>query len=248
MGLDLLELLPPSWREPMAPYLDPDVVSKLSRFVETEYATHDVFPPLEDVYAALRLCPYARTQVLILGQDPYHRVGQAHGLSFSVRPGVAVPPSLRNVYKEIRDDLGVTPPPNGDLTRWAAQGVLLLNAVLTVRAGEPASHAGKGWEHVTDAAIRALNDAPSRVVFLLWGAHARKKAAFVTSPRHVVIEAGHPSPASPRGFLGTRPFSACNQALVAAGRAPVDWSGAAVIADLAETTAEDRPRSRRARR
>jgi uracil-DNA glycosylase len=136
VGLDLLELLPPSWREPMTPYLDPAIVARLSAWIEAEYESHDIFPPLEDVYAALRLCPYDRTQVLILGQDPYHRVGQAHGLSFSVRPGVAVPPSLRNVYKEIRDDLGVSPPATGDLTGWAAQGVLLLNAVLTVRAGE----------------------------------------------------------------------------------------------------------------
>jgi len=208
----------------MTPYLDPTLMTNLSLFIETEYATHEVFPPLPDLYAALRLCPYDRTRVLILGQDPYHKAGQAHGLSFSVRPGVAVPPSLRNIYKEIRDDLGVAPPPNGDLTGWAGQGVLLLNAVLTVRSGKPASHTGRGWEHVTDAAIRALNDAADRVVFLLWGAHSRQKAPLVTAPQHVVIEAGHPSPMNPRGFLGTRPFSSCNQALREAGRAPIDWS------------------------
>ena len=208
----------------MTPYLDPTLVTNLSRFIETEYATHEVFPPLPDLYAAFRLCPYDRTRVLILGQDPYHKAGQAHGLSFSVRPGVAVPPSLRNIYKEMRDDLGLTPPPNGDLTGWAGQGVLLLNAVLTVRSGKPASHTGRGWEHVTDAAIRALNDAPDRVVFLLWGAYSRQKAPLVTAPQHVVIEAGHPSPMNPRGFLGTRPFSSCNQALREAGKAPIDWS------------------------
>ena len=208
----------------MTPYLDPTLMTSLSLFIETEYATHEVFPPLPDLYAALRLCPYDRTRVLILGQDPYHKAGQAHGLSFSVRPGVAVPPSLRNIYKEIRDDLGLAPPPNGDLTGWAGQGVLLLNAVLTVRSGKPASHTGRGWEHVTDAAIRALNDAADRVVFLLWGAHSRQKAPLVTAPQHVVIEAGHPSPMNPRGFLGTRPFSSCNQALREAGRAPIDWS------------------------
>ena len=159
-----------------------------------------MFPPIEDLFSAFRMCPLADTKVLILGQDPYHKKGQAHGLSFSVRPGVAVPPSLRNVYKELRDDLGVAVPPNGDLTGWAEQGVLLLNAVLTVRAGAPASHAGRGWEEVTDAAIRALNDRDQRVVFVLWGAYARKKAELVTNPAHVVIEAGHPSPMNPRGL------------------------------------------------
>lgn len=208
----------------MTPYLDQTLMTNLSRFIEAEYATQEVFPPLPDLYAALRLCPYDRTRVLVLGQDPYHKVGQAHGLSFSVRPGVAVPPSLRNIYKEIRDDLGVAPPPNGDLTGWAGQGVLLLNAVLTVRSGKPASHTGRGWEHLTDAAIRALNDAPDRVVFLLWGAYSRQKAPLVTAPQHAVIEAGHPSPMNPRGFLGTRPFSSCNQALREAGRTPIDWS------------------------
>jgi uracil-DNA glycosylase len=229
VALDLLDALPPSWRERMSPYLDPTLVANLSRFIEGEYATQEVFPPLPDLYAALRLCPYERTQVLILGQDPYHKAGQAHGLSFSVRPGVAVPPSLRNIYKEIRDDLGVAPPPNGDLTGWAAQGVLLLNAVLTVRSGKPASHTARGWEHVTDAAIHALNDAPERVVFLLWGAYARQKAALVTSPRHVVLEAGHPSPMNPRGFRGTRPFSTCAAALAEAGRPSIDWSAPGLL-------------------
>jgi uracil-DNA glycosylase len=207
----------------MEPYLDPRIVAELGTFIEAEYAAGPVFPPQPDVYAALRLCDYPDTRVLILGQDPYHKPGQAHGLSFSVRAGVAVPPSLRNVYKELAADLGIAPPPDGDLTRWASQGVLLLNAVLTVRSGKPASHAGRGWEHVSDAAIRALNDAPQRVVFLLWGAYARQKAALVTAPHHVVIEAGHPSPMNPRGFLGTRPFSACNAALAEAGRGAVAW-------------------------
>lgn len=226
MTLDVLYSLPPSWRAPMSTYLDPSVLAGLTRFVDDEYAAGEVFPPEEEVYAALRLCPYPDTRVLILGQDPYHKAGQAHGLSFSVRPGVTVPPSLRNIYRELRDDLAVAPPPTGDLTGWGVQGVLLLNAVLTVRAGRPASHAGRGWEHVTDAAIRALNDDPERVVFLLWGAYARQKAALITAAHHVVLEAGHPSPMNPRGFLGTRPFSACNRALVEAGRVPVDWSAA----------------------
>jgi uracil-DNA glycosylase len=224
VALDLIDLLPADWRDTMAPYLDPGAMADLSAFVESEYATHEVFPPLPDLFAALRLSPLDRARVLILGQDPYHKVGQAHGLSFSVRPGVAVPPSLRNIYKELRSDLDVPPRPNGDLTAWAAQGVVMLNAVLTVRAGAPASHAGKGWERLTDAAIQALNAEPERVVFLLWGAYARQKATLVTGRQHLVIEAGHPSPMNPRGFLGTRPFSRANEALVEAGRPPIVWS------------------------
>lgn len=224
MATDLTDLLPEPWRAAMLPHLDRTVVATLSEFVEREYDEHQVFPPRPDLFAAFRLCGPDQARVLILGQDPYHKPGQAHGLSFSVRPGVAVPPSLRNVYKEIRADLDVPPPPDGNLSGWAAQGVLLLNAVLTVRQGSPASHAGRGWEHFTDAALLALNDRPQRVVFLLWGAYARQKAGLVTGAQHVVLEAGHPSPMNTRGFLGSRPFSACNTALIAAGRAPIDWS------------------------
>jgi uracil-DNA glycosylase len=162
--------------------------------------------------------------VLILGQDPYHGPGQAHGLSFSVREGVRIPPSLRNVFKELRDDLGVPMPATGDLTPWAERGVLLLNAVLTVRAGKAGSHGGKGWEEFTDAVIRAVNTKEERVVFVLWGSYARKKRDLITSPHHVVLEAGHPSPMNPRGFLGTRPFSAVNKALTDAGLPEIDWS------------------------
>jgi len=224
MALDLMELLPAGWRDAMAPHLDPEIVAKLSVFVDGEYAEHAVYPPLPDLYTAFRLCPPESARVLILGQDPYHRQGQAHGLSFSVRQGVPVPPSLRNVFKELRDDLGVTPPVHGDLSGWAAQGVLLLNSVLTVRGGAPASHANKGWEHVTDAAIKALDAKDSRVVFVLWGGYARKKADLVTRPHHVVLEAGHPSPMNPKGFLGSRPFSAIDKALADAGRTPIHWS------------------------
>jgi uracil-DNA glycosylase len=227
--MDLLAALPDGWAAAVAPHLDPAVVAALGQFVDEEYATHEIFPPREDLFAALQRCPYPDTRVLILGQDPYHKAGQAHGLCFSVRPGVAIPPSLRNIYKELAEDLVVAPPPNGDLTGWAAQGVLLLNAVLTVRAGKPASHTGRGWEHVTDAAIRALDDLPSRVVFLLWGAYARQKASLVTNARHVVIEAGHPSPMNPRGFRGTRPFSATNKALAEFGVPPVDWSAPGLL-------------------
>ena len=223
MALDLMELLPADWSAAMEPYLDPAVVAELNAFVDAEYAAHPVYPPLPDLFTAFRLCPPERARVLILGQDPYHKAGQAHGLSFSVRQGVSVPPSLRNVFKELRDDLGVQPPAHGDLTGWAEHGVLLLNAVLTVRGGAPASHAGKGWEHVTDAAIRALDAKDTRVVFVLWGGYARKKADLVTAPHHVVLEAGHPSPMNPRGFLGSRPFSAVDKALADAGLPPVAW-------------------------
>lgn len=225
--MDLLELLPPEWRDVMKPHLDLDATARLSSFVEEQYAAGPVFPPREDLFTAFRLCSPPRTRVLILGQDPYHKAGQAHGLSFSVRPGVSVPPSLRNVYKELQDDLGVKPPSNGDLTDWAQQGVLLLNAVLTVRSAQPASHANAGWEEFTDAAIKAVNDSPYRVVFVLWGAYAKKKAALVRNPQHLVLEAGHPSPMNPRGFLGSKPFSQANAALTDAGRGEVSWSPAA---------------------
>jgi len=217
-------MLPAEWRDVMKPHLDLEVVTRLSSFVESEYASQTVFPPQDDLFTAFRLCTPAQTRVLILGQDPYPKVGQAHGLSFSVRPGVPVPASLRNIYKELRDDLGVQPPSNGDLTPWARQGVLLLNAVLTVRSGQPASHANQGWEHFTDAAIKAVNDSPFTVVFVLWGAYARKKAALIRNPRHVVLEAGHPSPMNPRGFLGCRHFSQIGAALEKAGRGQVAWS------------------------
>jgi uracil-DNA glycosylase len=222
--VDLLALLPVDWRDAMKPYLDLDIVAGLGEFIGAEYARHTVYPPRDDLFRAFRLCPLDRARVLILGQDPYHRPGQAHGLSFSVRPGVAAPPSLRNIFRELRDDVGCPPPPDGDLTRWARQGVLLLNAVLTVRAGVPASHAGRGWEHFTDAAIRALDARPGRVVFVLWGGHARKKAALVVGERHVVLEAGHPSPMNVRGFLGCRHFSAVNAALRDAGLPEIDWA------------------------
>jgi uracil-DNA glycosylase len=220
-GVDLLTLLPADWRAALLPHLDPGRTAGLGAFVAREYAEHTVYPPREDLFTAYRLCPVGATRVLILGQDPYFKPGQAHGLSFSVRRGVPVPPSLRNVYKELRDDLGVPVAGHGDLTGWARQGVLLLNAVLTVRAGQPGSHAGSGWEEFTDATIRALSAAPRRVVFVLWGAYARRKAALVTNPEH--LEAGHPSPMNPRGFLGSRPFSAIGKALADAGLPPVDW-------------------------
>ncbi|WBB74504.1 uracil-DNA glycosylase [Micromonospora sp. WMMD1128] len=226
-ALDLLALLPEPWRAALSPHLDPARTAALAEFVAREYATATVFPPLADLFSAYRLCGPGQTRVLILGQDPYHKAGQAHGLSFSVREGVPVPPSLRNVFKELEADLGVPKPRGGNLDGWAAQGVLLLNSVLTVRQAAPGSHANRGWEEFTDATIRALDGLDQRVVFLLWGGYARKKAALVTNPLHVVLEAGHPSPMNPKGFLGSRPFSAADKALADVGLPTVDWARSA---------------------
>jgi uracil-DNA glycosylase len=223
MTLDLVESLPADWRARLEPLLDPISTAALGAFVEQEYAQQTVYPPREDLFSAFRHCAFDDARVLILGQDPYHGPGQAHGLSFSVREGVRLPPSLRNIYKELAADLDVPPATTGELIPWADQGVLLLNAVLTVRAGEAGSHAGKGWEDFTDAAIRALNDKPRRVVFVLWGAYARKKAKLITGPQHTVIESAHPSPLSAKKFFGTRPFSAVNKALADAGEPEIDW-------------------------
>ena len=196
----------------------------LQEFVANERATHPVYPPAEEVFAALHRTPFEDVKVLILGQDPYHGPGQAHGLCFSVRPGVPAPPSLQNILRELETDLGIDRPAHGCLDAWAAQGVLLLNATLTVRAREAASHQGKGWETFTDEVIRAVNAKDERVVFILWGGSARKKKALIDTSRHVVIESPHPSPLSAHnGFFGSRPFSRANEALVAAGREPVDW-------------------------
>jgi len=199
--------------------------AELQTYVAAERATHVVYPAPDDVFAALHLTPYASVKVLLLGQDPYHGPKQAHGLCFSVQRGVALPPSLRNIYKELQEDVGVEPPKHGCLDAWARQGVLLLNTSLTVRAGQAASHQGKGWEVFTDQVIRAVNDKPERVVFILWGASARKKKAFIDTSRHVIIESAHPSPLSAHnGFFGSRPFSRTNEALRAAGLDPIDWS------------------------
>ena len=222
--MNLPELLPAEWRAELTPFLDEAGTAALGQFVASEYAEQTIYPPIEDLFSAYRHCLPQDTRVLILGQDPYHGEGQAHGLSFSVRDGVRVPPSLRNVYKELAADVGFVPPKSGNLTSWADQGVLLLNAVLTVRAKTPGSHANHGWEEFTDATIRALDARDERVVFLLWGSYARKKAALITNPAHTVLEAGHPSPMNPKGFLGSRPFSATNKALADAGRAPVNWN------------------------
>ena len=198
---------------------------ELQGFVQHERREHQVFPPDDEVFAALHLTPYADTKVLILGQDPYHGPGQAHGLCFSVRHGVDVPPSLVNIFKELQSDLGYAPPGHGNLEPWARQGVLLLNAVLTVRARNAGSHRNRGWETFTDEVIRAVDAKPERVVFILWGAYARKKKPLIDQGKHVIIESPHPSPLSAHnGFFGTRPFSRANEALAAAGRDPIDWA------------------------
>ena len=198
--------------------------TELQLFITRERSEHTVYPPAEDVYAALELTSFESTKVVVLGQDPYHSPGQAHGLSFYVRGNTLIPPSLRNIFQELSTDVSIQRERNGDLTGWAHQGVLLLNTTLTVRDGEAGSHNDRGWEHITDAVIRALNDKPTRVVFVLWGAHARKKKTLITQTHHVVIESAHPSPLSAhRGFLGSKPFSQINSALQEADLSPIDW-------------------------
>ncbi|MCF6524342.1 uracil-DNA glycosylase [Streptomyces sp. JJ36] len=216
-------MLPQSWQDVLGEELEKPYFKELTEFVEEERAGGPVYPPREEVFAALDATPFDRVKVLVLGQDPYHGEGQGHGLSFSVRPGVRTPPSLRNIYKELRDDLGHPVPDNGHLTPWARQGVLLLNAVLTVRAGEANSHKGKGWEQFTDAVIRAVSGRAEPAVFVLWGAHARKKRPLIDTGRHAVVEGAHPSPLSAKKFFGSRPFSAIDAALAAQGHTPVDW-------------------------
>ena len=199
--------------------------AELQAFVADERSRIEVYPPHDDVFAALHQTPFASVKVLILGQDPYHGPGQAHGLCFSVRPGVAIPPSLRNIFTELESDVGVPRPKHGCLNAWTEQGVLLLNTTLTVRAHQAASHQRKGWETFTDQVIRAVDAKSEPVVFMLWGAAARKKKALIDTTRHTVIESVHPSPLSAHnGFFGSRPFSQANAALVAAGQTPVDWS------------------------
>lgn len=198
--------------------------TELQQFIAHERLVSTVFPPAQDVYAALELTPFESTKVVVLGQDPYHGLGQAHGLSFSVRGNTPIPPSLRNIFQELFTDVAIQREQNGDLTGWARQGVLLLNTSLTVREGEPGSHKNRGWEHITDTVMSALNEKPTRVVFVLWGAHARNKKTLITQAHHVVIESAHPSPLSAhRGFFGSKPFSQINSALEEAGLSPIEW-------------------------
>ena len=215
--------LPADWKAVLADELKKPYFQELKQFVTEERGKHKVFPPESDVFNAFTLTPYDRVKVLLLGQDPYHDDGQAHGLCFSVRPGVKPPPSLVNIFKELHNDLACKIPNNGYLTPWAEQGVMLLNAVLTVRAHKPNSHKDQGWETFTDAVIRALNARRRPVVFLLWGAYAQKKIKLIDTERHRIVTAAHPSPLSAKKFFGSKPFSAVNRALKELGETPIDW-------------------------
>lgn len=215
-----------SWKAPLLPEFESDYMAQLRAFLVAEKAAGKrIFPKGSEWFRALDLTPLDKVRVVILGQDPYHGPGQAHGLCFSVQPGVRPPPSLVNIYKELESDLGLPRPSHGFLEHWAKQGVLLLNSVLTVEAAQAASHQGRGWEKFTDAIIRLLNARDEPIVFMLWGAYAQKKAAFVDTSKHLVLKAAHPSPLSAHnGFLGCRHFSQCNAFLESHGMAPIDWS------------------------
>lgn len=212
------------WLEPLKAEFNKPYYKSLYNFVKEEYSRTVVYPPSDEIFNAFHFTPLSEVKVLLLGQDPYHNVNQAHGLSFSVKPGEDIPPSLQNIYKELNDDLGCYIPNNGYLTKWAKQGVLLLNTVLTVRAHNANSHQGKGWEHFTDAVINAVNAQDRPIVYLLWGAPAQRKASMLTNPKHLILKAPHPSPLSAyRGFHGCKHFSQCNEFLKANGVEPIDW-------------------------
>lgn len=212
------------WDQQLAPFFDSDIYQNLREFLKQEYQQTTVYPNMNHIYSALKLTPYEQVKVVILGQDPYHGPKQANGLAFSVQPEVAVPPSLRNIYKELSNDLGVSVPAHGDLTFWAEQGVLLLNTVLTVRAGSANSHRGQGWEALTDFIIDRLNEHPHPLVFILWGKPAQNKITRIDTSRHAIIESSHPSPlAAYRGFFGSQPFSRTNTYLRGWGLKEIDW-------------------------
>ncbi len=212
------------WDEVLAKELTAPYFTKLIKDLHQEYRTNTCYPPPEQVFNALRTTPYYKVKAVILGQDPYHGPGQAHGLCFSVPKGVDIPPSLRNIHKERLDDLGLPMPEHGDLSEWANEGVLLLNSILSVREHQPLSHAELGWQTFTDAVIKALNEREAPIVFLLWGAPARAKKALITNRHHLVLEAAHPSPLSAyRGFFGCRHFSRCNEFLEERGLGRIDW-------------------------
>jgi uracil-DNA glycosylase len=220
----MLPEIPKGWQPALRHETEQPYYAALERFVDEERAAHLVCPPEDEVFTALALTSKRAVKALILGQDPYPTPGVAHGLAFSVRPGKKIPGSLRNIFKELVSDLGVATPDDGSLVPWAEHGVLLLNAVLTVRAGEPNSHKNKGWERFTDAVIREVNEKSTRVAFILWGAYAQKKIPLIDTEKHVVITGAHPSPLTRgKGFFGTRPFSRANAALEEAGVKPIDW-------------------------
>lgn len=213
-----------SWKQVLTPEFDKDYFIRLTEFVRREYQTTTVYPPGKLIFNAFNLCPYNKVKVVIIGQDPYHGPGQAHGLCFSVNDGIPFPPSLQNIFKEIHDDLGTPIPTTGNLTRWAEQGVLLLNATLTVRAHQAGSHQRQGWEEFTDAAIRALAENREHLVFILWGAYAQKKGAFIDRNKHLVLTSVHPSPLSAyHGFFENKHFSRANEYLIQHGEEPIKW-------------------------
>lgn len=213
-----------SWKMHLAPEFEKPYFVTLTDFVRNEYKSGTIYPPGKLIFNAFNLCPFDKTKVVIIGQDPYHGPGQAHGLCFSVNDGVAFPPSLVNIFKEIQNDLGTPVPSTGNLTRWAHQGVLLLNATLTVRAHQAGSHQRKGWEEFTDAAIRCLAEKKEHIVFILWGSYAQKKGAFIDRNKHLVLASAHPSPLSAyNGFFGNKHFSRTNEYLTAHGKDPIQW-------------------------
>lgn len=213
-----------SWKQQLAPEFEKDYFKTLTDFVRNEYSQTTVYPPGKLIFNAFDLCPFDKVKVVIIGQDPYHGPQQAHGLCFSVNEGIAFPPSLVNIFKEIENDLGIPTPSSGNLTRWAEQGVLLLNATLTVRAHQAGSHQHHGWEEFTDAAIRCLAERRTGLVFLLWGAYAQKKGAFIDRNKHLVLSSPHPSPLSAwHGFFGNKHFSKTNSYLVNQGKSPINW-------------------------
>lgn len=213
-----------SWRKRLQPEFDKPYFGQLAEFVRKEYAGGKVYPPAKLIFNAFDICPFDKVKVVIIGQDPYHEPGQAHGLCFSVNPGVPFPPSLKNIFKEISDDLSIPEPTDGNLERWATQGVLLLNATLTVRAHQAGSHQGKGWEEFTDRAIHALVQEREHLVFMLWGAYAQRKGEFIDRSKHLVLTSPHPSPLSAhRGFFGNKHFSRANEYLIQHGQTPIKW-------------------------
>ncbi|TPE46102.1 uracil-DNA glycosylase [Pontibacter mangrovi] len=213
-----------SWQNILQDEFEKPYFKELVSFVKDEYASQKVYPAGNQIFNAFELCPFDKVEVVILGQDPYHGPNQANGLAFSVNDQVRTPPSLLNIFKEIKSDLGKDLPPNGNLERWAKQGVLLLNATLTVRAGNAGSHQRKGWEEFTDAVVQKVNALKENVVFMLWGAYAQKKGAFIDERKHLVLRAAHPSPfAADRGFFGSRHFSKANKYLEEHGKKPIDW-------------------------
>jgi uracil-DNA glycosylase len=219
-----VQTLPESWRPVLADELAKPYYAELTAYVDAERKEHQIFPPEDEVFAALEATPYQDVRVLVVGQDPYHDDNQAHGMCFSVRPEVRIPPSLRNIYKEMHADIGLPIPDNGYLMPWAQQGVLLLNTVLTVRAHEAASHKGRGWEKFTDAVIKAVSDRDEPVVFVLWGGHAKKKVSLIDTTKHVIVQGAHPSPLSAKLFHGSKPFSQIDAALENMGHKAIDWT------------------------